>query len=102
MNAMATANHARYYRLPSKISYPDDISPESLAEITTAYQIFCRNHGCDTPVIHAVSGGRLARSQHRQLVAQQYRELAKQNNWMPVRMGANMVAELISMVCGSS
>ena len=102
MNAMATANHARYYRLPSKISYPDDISPESLAEITTAYQIFCRNHGCEGPVTQAVSGGRSARSQYRQLVTQQYRKLAKQNDWMPVRMGANMVAELISMVCSTN
>jgi hypothetical protein len=44
MHLMAVSNHNRYYRMPSRIQYPNDIDKEVVLDIINRYNIFLRTN----------------------------------------------------------
>lgn len=99
LNAMATANHARYYRVPSTLHYPDDIATETLEQLRRAYETFITQHSNDTLSLNICQGGSKGRTERRRGVVSKYRQLSEHHNWGKVRLGANLVTELLDMVC---
>lgn len=93
MNAMAVANHTRYYRIPHAISYPDDVSAEVIRPILEAYNRFAVHHGASTLQVHACPGGKQARTQARREQIAHYK-----THWGNIRPTTNMVLELFQMV----
>ncbi len=99
MNAMAVANHTRYYRLPYAISYPSSLPGELVETISRAYDESNRRHGA--PALTRLALGGSGPKQRRQQVKQQYSQLSLARGYQPVTMGTNMVPELIKMVVSS-
>ena len=99
MNAMATANHARYYRIPSELHYPDDVQDNILLELLTVYNEFCETHGKPHLTMCIMVGGRAGRLNTRKRSIQEYHDLASQYGWDRCRIGVNVVTELVQSVC---
>ena len=93
MNAMAVANHTRYYRIPHAISYPDDVSQEVISPILEAYNRFVVSQGATPLQVKVLPGGKASRINRRREWVKTYRE-----KWGDFRLTTNMVGELLEMV----
>ena len=93
MNAMAVANHTRYYRIPHALSYPDDVKQTVIQPIREAYNRFAVRHGALPLMVKVYPGGKASRTRHRRQCVQAYRE-----KWGSFRLTTNMVGELLEMV----
>ena len=92
MNAMAVANHTRYYRIPHAITYPHKTSRETIDPILEAYNSFARAHGA--PPLEETASSE-SRSDIRRREVAKYKEV-----WGGFRTTTNMVLELFQMVNG--
>ena len=96
MNAMAVANHTRYYRIPSVVSYPDTLCDIVAGTIWDAYNQFALAHGYQpvTCLTFIDRNTRLYREEMRNL----YQQLCNRQGYPQVTMATNIVAELVEMV----
>ena len=97
MNAMATSNHSRYYKLPSKIIAPSDTDLETYQSIVDIYNRFLTQY--DVPPLLLVNGSdKTTRQQQKKLLVKNYRKLSQTHGYLAFRGSANMVSELFDMV----
>ena len=96
MNAMAVANHTRYYRLPYAISYPSQTATEVVDTICDAYDASNRRHG--DPKLTRLANTVMEPKRHRQLVKDDYQRMCRQCGYQIEQMGTNMVPQLVEMV----
>lgn len=97
MNAMATSNHSRYYKLPSRIIHPSDVDIDTVQPILDIYNRFLTNHSAE-PLILIVSSPKSVRQQTKKKLVKEYKELCKKNNYYNFKGSGNMVIELFNMI----
>jgi len=94
MNAIAVANHTRYYKIPSGIYYPDSINIENLDTIIDVYNNFNRDNNEPEPSLFKIKN----KSYLKNTLKKEYDLLCQTNGYNKVKYSANIVAELIAMV----
>ena len=92
MNAMAVANHTRYYRIPKAVHHPEDICEVTLLTIWDAYNELAKAHGHPEVELCPYS------EPNRDQLKSAYLEKTRSGGFPPVKMGNNMVNQLIEMV----
>ena len=93
MNAMATCNHTRYYKPPSKIKYPSDIDQQVLQDIISIYNRFLDNYQLPHLEIQELQNKSVCLKKKQDLI-KNYRLLG----YDKFRVSNNMVYQLIEMV----
>lgn len=94
MNAMAVANHTRYYRLPKSIYYPEKMCDIIVGEIWDAYNEMLKVHKTSDLICYTRNPNSKTKAEIRQL----YQELSATNKFPIIKFTSNMVIELIEMV----
>lgn len=84
MNAMAVANHARYYRIPYKLVFPTDLSYDKMLTIYQAYQHF--------GIIVEYN------DENKKDYKDLYDSIVSTFSLMPIKYTTNMTTDLIKMV----
>ncbi len=92
LNAMAVANHTRYYRIPKALYYPEatDVESETLLTIWDAYNQLALAHGAEEVALIAHP------RKNRASLKANYRRLSGLAS--PPPMASNMVSPLLEMV----
>jgi hypothetical protein len=98
MNAMATSNHSRYYRPPSRIFYPNDIDSSSIREIINYYQIFLSNYNKKLELVKLDQTASI-RSINKKTKHNRYSKLITRLNLLEYRVSPNITSEILEMVC---
>jgi hypothetical protein len=97
MNAMATANHARYYKIPNRIHIPSDLDKDITNEIVRIYNNFAIKYGrnelerLDTGLVK----DRRLEKKHQM---SRYRQLSDSCGFSHCRGATNIVTETLKMV----
>ena len=97
MNAMATANHSRYYKIPSAMYMPNDIPDEVKSLLEDSYNRFASRYDRPMLQINIVSNS-LDRKQQKTMTMTKYRRLLKKHKLEDIRGAANIVTETVEMV----
>jgi hypothetical protein len=97
MNAMATANHSRYYKIPTAMYIPNDIPDEVISLLESTYNRFASRYHRPVLQINMLSNS-IDRKQHKKVVMSKYRSLIKKHKLANVKGGANIVTETLEMV----
>ena len=98
MNAMAVANHTRYYRLPNTIHYPDDIDYTTINEIIGYYNNCLMIHNKVPLIKIIIKGGSLKRKLLKRAWVARYTNWLNLNKLPPIKVSNNMVSELFTMI----
>ena len=91
MNAMAVANHTRYYRIPKAIHYPETMCEVTLLTIWDAYNQLALAHGSSEVELYPTN------VIDRAALKQKYLSITECKRQGRPPMGTNMVSPLIEM-----
>lgn len=97
MNAMATANHTRYYKLPRSIYIPTDINPDASRLILEYYNSILANYDrCSLIVVQCQSS--VDRKIQKKTNTTAYSQLCTSMGLPKVKGATNIVSETLEMV----
>ena len=97
MNAMATANHSRYYKLPRAIYMPNDISEDSTRIILDSYNRLLAQYGKPTLIITQKYSGEDLKKKKKEF-SKTYNALCIRKGFLKARGAANIVSSTLEMV----
>ncbi len=94
LNAMAVANHTRYYRVPKALIYSPSLDPNLLEPIWRTYHRFAKRYGSKGVSLRERTPTDPSRSSVKPL----YQAWERKRGFPTVNLGTNLVPELVQMV----
>jgi len=93
LHAMGVSNHARYYCIPSSITFPDDCLESVKQKLLTAYNTFVTAHSSPELIVNFSKSKEWRTIKRRELLKK-----CKNQNLITTRVNNNIVLELLEYI----